>query len=92
MSLSNTGDSTSLDTMYFLDDTRVISSHYDNVIRVFNYFQGKQSIGKPWPNSRIKPRMYVRCTAVVLCMKKLRFIRWDWHKDIKFCSMGVQSF
>ena len=33
-------DSTSMDEMFFLDDTKIISHHYDYVIRVFDYMQG----------------------------------------------------
>ena len=34
-------DNTSLDDMYFLDEIKVISTHYDNVIRIFDYMHGK---------------------------------------------------
>lgn len=36
-------DSTSMDEMFFLDDTKIISHHYDYVIRVFDYMQGTWS-------------------------------------------------
>ena len=41
--IQKSDDSTSLDEMYFLDDTKIISTHYDNVIRVFDYIQGKRA-------------------------------------------------
>ena len=41
LKLQRSDDNTSLDEMFFLDDTRIISYHYDNVIRVFDYMQGK---------------------------------------------------
>ena len=41
LKLQRSDDNTSLDEMFFLDDTRIISYHYDNVIRVFDYMQGE---------------------------------------------------
>ena len=41
LQLQKSDDMTSMDEMFFLDDTKVISHHYDYVIRVFDYLQGK---------------------------------------------------
>ena len=36
------------------------------------------SIGKALPNSRIKPRMYVRHSNIY---EKLHFVSRNWHKE-----------